>query len=169
MLCICCGQPHFVSSLRLRVSAVFSQSDRFLKIRTEARLSRMTNTLDLNRRALRNLSPAELFELALAEGDMLTSSGALAAASGACTGRCPKDKRIVDEPASTGDIGWGSVNIKLSPGSFALLREQAADYLAAQQRVYVVDGYAGWDPQHRLKVRVICAPGRITRCSCTTC
>ena len=49
--------------------------------------------------ALRNLSPAELYEFALAEGDLLTSTGALSAASGACTGRSPNDKRIVDEPA----------------------------------------------------------------------
>ena len=25
------------------------------------------------------------------------------------------------------------------------------------RRVYVVDGYAGWDPQSRLKIRIICA------------
>ncbi len=105
-----------------------------------------------------NLTPAELYEFALAEGDLLTSTGALVATSGACTGRCPKDKRIVDEPASSGDVWWGSVNIKLSPDSFAALRQQACEFLAAQPRVFVVDGYVGWDPRRRLKVRVL-APG----------
>ncbi len=107
--------------------------------------------------ALRNLSPAELYEYALAEGDLLTSTGALSAASGAFTGRCPKDKRIVDEPSSSGDVWWGNINIKLSSGSFLALRDQATDFLAAQARVFVVDGYAGWDPRRRLKVRVVCA------------
>ncbi len=108
-------------------------------------------------RALRNLSPAELYEFALAEGDVLTATGALAATSGAYTGRVPKDKRIVDEPSSAADVNWGEVNIKLSRGSFLALRDQATDFLAAQPRVFVIDGYAGWDSRRRLKVRVVCA------------
>ena len=36
-------------------------------------------------------------------------------------------------------------------------RERAIDYLNTRKRLYVVDGYAGWDPAHRIKVRVICS------------
>ena len=36
-------------------------------------------------------------------------------------------------------------------------RERAIDYLNTQDRVYVVDGYAGWLHKYRLKVRVVCS------------
>ncbi len=35
--------------------------------------------------------------------------------------------------------------------------ERAIDYLNTRERLFVVDGYAGWVPQYQLKVRVICA------------
>lgn len=105
----------------------------------------------------RNLSPAHLYEEALSARDgELTSLGAIASRSGGKTGRSPKDKRIVEEPATRGDIWWGPVNIKLSPRGFDAVHRRAVDFLAAQPRLYVVDGYAGWDPNYRLKIRVIC-------------
>ena len=36
-------------------------------------------------------------------------------------------------------------------------RERAIDYLNTRERLYVVDGFAGWDPKYQLKIRVICA------------
>ena len=36
-------------------------------------------------------------------------------------------------------------------------RERAIDYLNTRNRIYVVDGYAGWDERYRIKVRVVCA------------
>ena len=36
-------------------------------------------------------------------------------------------------------------------------RERAVDYLNTRNRIYVVDGYAGWDPKYRIRVRVVCA------------
>src|SRR4029434_7462789 len=33
---------------------------------------------------------------------------------------------------------------------------RAKDYLNTRKRLYVVDAFAGWDPQYRVKVRVIC-------------
>jgi phosphoenolpyruvate carboxykinase (ATP) len=41
--------------------------------------------------------------------------------------------------------------------SFKINRERACDYLASRDRVYVVDGYAGWDDENRIKIRVICS------------
>jgi phosphoenolpyruvate carboxykinase (ATP) len=108
---------------------------------------------------IHNVSPAVLYEEALRHerGSAIASSGALVALSGEKTGRSPADKRIVEEPESKGDIWWGPVNIKLDAQSFAINRERAVDYLNTRERLYVVDGFAGWDPQHRLKVRVVCA------------
>jgi phosphoenolpyruvate carboxykinase (ATP) len=110
-------------------------------------------------RVLRNASPAMLYEMGLRHehGTAITDSGSLVALSGKKTGRSPNDKRIVDEPGSTGDIWWGDVNIKLDDHTFQILRERAVDYLNTRPHLYCVDGFAGWDPAHRIKIRVICA------------
>jgi len=105
----------------------------------------------------RNLSPARLYEEALASGEAtLTSSGALAIRSGEKTGRSPKDKRVVARPESASDIWWGDVNVSLSADSFNATRGRAVAYLNQRPHLYVFDGFAGWDPQRRLKIRVIC-------------
>jgi len=90
------------------------------------------------------------------KGSYLTSTGALSVRSGAKTGRSPKDKRVVAEPGSEGNVWWGPVNIKMNEASFMINRERAIDYLNTRERIYVVDGYAGWDVAFRVRVRVIC-------------
>ncbi|MCH2583933.1 MAG: phosphoenolpyruvate carboxykinase (ATP) [Planctomycetes bacterium] len=105
-----------------------------------------------------NLRPARLYEIGTSlEGAQINSTGALAANSGAKTGRSPKDKRVVKNSASEGDVWWGSVNIALEESSFETNRAAAIEFLAAQPRLYVVDGFAGWDPKYRLKVRIVCS------------
>jgi phosphoenolpyruvate carboxykinase (ATP) len=107
---------------------------------------------------LRNAPPALLYEHAVArEGAAILSSGALATFSGTKTGRSPRDKRIVEDPASSGQVWWGSVNVPASDDSFVACRRQAIDFLDARPTVYIVDGYAGWDPAYKIKIRVICA------------
>ncbi|KYR00779.1 phosphoenolpyruvate carboxykinase [Tieghemostelium lacteum] len=105
-----------------------------------------------------NPSVAVLYEQALAHetGSAITSTGALVTRSGVKTGRSPKDKRIVQEPSSINDIWWGPVNIPLDDLSFMINRERAIDYLNTQEKLFVIDGYGGWDPKYRIKVRVIC-------------
>jgi phosphoenolpyruvate carboxykinase (ATP) len=107
----------------------------------------------------RNLPPAVLYEEALRyePGASLTNTGALVAYSGEKTGRSPKDKRVVKQPPSGDDIWWGPVNVPLEPQSFVINRERARDYLNTRSKLYCMDGFAGWDPVSRLKVRVICA------------
>ncbi len=109
-------------------------------------------------RVLRNPSPSRLYEDAiLYEQAAITSSGALATSSGKKTGRSPKDKRVVSHPQSENDIWWGSVNIKIDENTFLLNRERTVDYLNTRKLIYVIDGFAGWAPEHRIKVRVICS------------
>jgi phosphoenolpyruvate carboxykinase (ATP) len=107
----------------------------------------------------RNASPSELYELALRfeEGSAISSSGALCVLSGEKTGRSPKDKRIVRSSESDQDIWWGNVNIAFEDQIFMINRERAIDYLNTRPRLFVVDGYAGWDERYRIKVRVICS------------
>merc|ERR1719242_2929377 len=107
-----------------------------------------------------NASPGVLYEQALRheKGSRIVSSGALAVKSGKKTGRSPLDKRIVYENGfgeSAEDVWWGKVNIKLTRSSFLTNRERAVDYLNTQKRLYVVDGYGGWDKDYRVPVRVI--------------
>ncbi|CAG8464254.1 8749_t:CDS:2 [Paraglomus occultum] len=104
-------------------------------------------------------SVAQLYEDALKyeTGSAISSAGALITASGTKKGRSPKDKRIVDEPSSSKDVWWGPVNQKLPEHVFLINRERAIDYLNTRSRIYVFDGFAGWDPKYRIKVRVVCA------------
>jgi phosphoenolpyruvate carboxykinase (ATP) len=108
---------------------------------------------------LRNPSPARLYEEAIRHEFMaaIADTGALIAHSGEKTGRSPRDKRIVKHADSENDVWWGPVNFPLEERSFMVNRERAIDYLNTRRRLYCVDGFAGWDPEHRIKVRVVCA------------
>src|ERR1700756_3654922 len=122
-------------------------------------------TFDLTRygisvpQILRNLSPAVLYEEAIRfdHKTSISATGALVAYSGEKTGRSPRDKRVVKQVPSAEDIWWGPVNFPLEPLSFKINRERAIDYLQTRDRLYVVDGFAGWDPAVRLRIRVICS------------
>jgi len=107
----------------------------------------------------RNLPSSFLYEHAIRyEKDAcLAESGALVAYSGGKTGRSPKDKRVVKSPESEHDVWWGPVNMPLDHHSFEINRERAIDYLNTRQRLYCMDGFAGWDPKYRIKVRVVCS------------
>ncbi|KAJ3684452.1 hypothetical protein LUZ61_013616 [Rhynchospora tenuis] len=110
---------------------------------------------------LHNLSPAELYEQAIKyeKGSFVTSSGALATLSGAKTGRSPKDKRVVKDETTAQELWWGkgSPNIEMDEHTFTLNRERAVDYLNSLDKVFVNDQFLNWDPEHRIKVRIISA------------
>lgn len=111
-----------------------------------------------NTNIARNLSRAKLYHEALLydEGAAISHKGALMLRSGEKTGRSPKDKRVVRLNGQTEDVWWGRINIPLEPRNYEINRERAIDYFNAVQRLYVFDGFAGWDPRYRIKVRVIC-------------
>ncbi|MEO8496636.1 MAG: phosphoenolpyruvate carboxykinase (ATP) [Planctomycetota bacterium] len=107
----------------------------------------------------RNPAPSQLYEEAIRRdpGTSISNTGALIAYSGDKTGRSPKDKRVVRHPESEADVWWGAINIDIDASTFAINRERAIDYLNTRKRLYCIDGYAGWDPEYQIKVRVICA------------
>ncbi|KAH6788527.1 phosphoenolpyruvate carboxykinase 1 [Perilla frutescens var. frutescens] len=123
-------------------------------------------TLDISDSGLKfthilyNLSPAELYEQAIKyeKGSFITASGALATLSGAKTGRSPRDKRVVKDE-STEDLWWGkgSPNIEMDEHTFLVNRERAVDYLCSLEKVFVNDQFLNWDPEHRIKVRIVSA------------
>jgi phosphoenolpyruvate carboxykinase (ATP) len=106
-----------------------------------------------------NLPPSSLYEHAIRyEKDAsIAENGALVAYSGVKTGRSPKDKRVVQHPESEADVWWGPVNIPCDARTFAINRQRAIDYLNTRERLYCFDGFAGWHPIYRIKVRVICS------------
>ena len=106
-----------------------------------------------------NLAPSHLYEHAIRheKAASIAENGALVAYSGAKTGRSPKDKRVVKHPDSEQNIWWGNVNIPCDARTFAINRQRALDYLNTRDRLYCFDGFAGWDPKYRIKVRVICS------------
>ena len=108
---------------------------------------------------VRNAMPAPLYQEAMAheKGAAIADSGALMVRSGEKTGRSPGDKRIVEHHDSKDDIWWGSVNVAVDEHTFEINRERAIDYLNTRERLYVVDGFGGWDPNERIKIRIICS------------
>ncbi|CAN1159466.1 Phosphoenolpyruvate carboxykinase (ATP) 1 [Linum perenne] len=110
---------------------------------------------------LYNLSPAELYEQAIKyeKGSFITARGALATLSGAKTGRSPRDKRVVRDDTTEDDLWWGkgSPNIEMDEHTFLVNRERAVDYLNSLDKVFVNDQFLNWDPEHRIKVRIVSA------------
>src|SRR5437016_7615563 len=106
-----------------------------------------------------NLQPSALYEHAIRfEKDAsIAENGALVAYSGVKTGRSPKDKRVVEHAASKNDVWWGPVNIPCDERTFQINRQRALDYLNTREQLYCFDGFAGWDPKYRIKVRVLCS------------
>ncbi len=111
------------------------------------------------RHVRRNPSAAALYEDAIRydAGARISHAGALVAYSGDKTGRSPKDKRVVRHPESENEVWWGPVNFPMEPEDYREHREHARQCLNSCERLYCVDGFAGWDPAYRVKVRVICA------------
>ncbi|MED6107985.1 Protein kinase C-like 1 [Stylosanthes scabra] len=110
---------------------------------------------------LYNLSPAELYEQAIKyeKGSFITSTGALATLSGAKTGRSPRDKRVVKDTLTENELWWGkgSPNIEMDEHSFMVNRERAVDYLNSLDKVFVNDQFLNWDPENKIKVRIVSA------------
>ncbi len=107
----------------------------------------------------RNPTPAELYEDAIRHepDSRIAANGALVAYSGEKAGRSPMDKHLVRRAGSEEDIWWGPVNFPIEPELFRLNRERARDHLNLADHVFCIDGFAGWDPEYRIRVRVLCS------------
>jgi len=117
-----------------------------------------------NKNIYRNLSVAELYEFGISKTEpadpdtrmtLISNTGAMCAYSGIRTGRSPKDKRVVLDKNTEKEIWWGEVNVPMPPESYKLIEELSIDYLNNRPRIYITDGYLGWDPRYRLKCRIL--------------
>jgi len=111
--------------------------------------------LQNNDNTLWNLTPPELYEEAIKNGEaILTDDYALRVLTGKYTGRSPHDKFIVDQPSVHDNIDWGDINQPISEDVFDNLFKKATDYLS-DKKLYVKDCYAGADKKYQLNVRVV--------------
>ncbi len=103
-----------------------------------------------------NLSTPSLIETAILRDEgTLAVNGALNVDTGDRTGRSPKDKFLEDTPDIHEAIDWGKVNQPITPDVFTALEQLAIKHLSSQRELFRFDGYAGADPDYRLKVSVI--------------
>ena len=102
-----------------------------------------------------NLAAAALITHALRRGEgRLSAEGALIVKTGVHTGRSVQDKFSVDDPSITDDVWWRPGNRKLDPAHFAILRGRVQSYLQGRE-LFTQDLYAGADPEHRVRVRLV--------------
>ncbi len=99
-------------------------------------------------------APALVAEALRRDEGRLSADGALMVETGIHTGRSVQDKFVADEPSVTADIWWGKVNQRLPPDRFNALKNRVRAYLQGQE-LFTQDLYAGADPDHRIKVRLV--------------
>src|SRR3546814_6658922 len=87
-------------------------------------------------------SVASLYEESLKRNEgQLAEGGALVVLTGKHTGRSPKDKFIVREAATEGDIWWGDVNVAIDEARFQRLyrsEEHTSEFQSLMRISYAV-------------------------------
>jgi len=102
-----------------------------------------------------NYGTEALYEAAVQRGEgVIARGGPLLCTTGQHTGRSPRDKFFVEDDTTRETIDWGSVNQRMTPASFAVLRHRILGYMQGRE-LFVQDLYAGADPTYRLQVRVV--------------
>jgi phosphoenolpyruvate carboxykinase (ATP) len=102
-----------------------------------------------------NLGTPRLYEEALRRGEgTIAEGGALVCRTGQHTGRSPNDKFVVRDGVAASQVAWGKVNQPLEPAQFDLLVQDVYAALDGRE-MFVLDAYAGADPEYRLPIRVI--------------
>ncbi len=106
-------------------------------------------------RAFFNLKPALLIEEIIRrnEGE-LSDKGEVYIFTGKQTGRSPKAKYIVENIATKGKPIWWETNNRLSPVTFAHLKQRFLAYLVDRD-VFVQDAFVSADPAYQYSLRVI--------------
>jgi len=102
------------------------------------------------------LSPEELVEDCLQRGEgALSDTGALVIRTGEFTGRCPKDRFVVKEDATAGNIHWNDFNQPLEPRYFDIILRKMIEYLNTLPEIWIRDCYACAERGLRMNIRVI--------------
>jgi phosphoenolpyruvate carboxykinase (ATP) len=103
----------------------------------------------------KNLSQSKIIEQAILRGEgELGPNGSLMVKTGKYTGRCPRDRFLVENENSKDDIAWGKINQKISKENFNKILSLVLDY-AKDHDFYLRDCYCGADAKYRINVRFI--------------
>ena len=102
------------------------------------------------------LTPNELIAdtLRLGEG-LLSDTGALVIRTGEFTGRCPKDKFLVNDEITADTVSWNEFNIPLDEKYFDIIFQRITTYINNRPEIWIRDAYACADDRFRLNIRVI--------------
>jgi phosphoenolpyruvate carboxykinase (ATP) len=102
------------------------------------------------------LGAAGLTEHALRRGEgRLSADGAFMAVTGIHTGRSVQDKFVVDDPAVHAEVWWGRINQPMAPVRYHGLAAKVRHWLGERPVLFTQDLYAGADPAHRIRVRLV--------------
>jgi phosphoenolpyruvate carboxykinase (ATP) len=92
------------------------------------------------------------------ERGTITNLGAVSVDTGVFTGRSPKDKYIVYDNVSKDTVWWSTIgkndNRPITPEVWSHLKSLVTEQLSGK-KLYVVDAFAGANPESRLSVRFI--------------
>jgi phosphoenolpyruvate carboxykinase (ATP) len=99
-------------------------------------------------------APALVAEALRRNEGRLSVDGAFMVETGVHTGRSVQDKFVVDEPSVSADIWWGKVNQRMEVERFNTIMHRVQAYLQGQE-LFTQDLYAGADPAHRVRVRLV--------------
>ncbi len=103
-----------------------------------------------------NLTAPGLVEHALRRGEgRLSADGAFMAVTGVHSGRSVQDKFVVDDPEVHDKVWWGKINQPMAPEKFRGLATKVRGWLGERPVLFTQDLYAGADPAHRIKVRLV--------------
>lgn len=117
-------------------------------------MTKEETNLDLTK-ASRNLKTAQLYELAIKNGEaQLSDKGALVSYTGKKTGRSANDKFIVKDDETADKVNWGNINKPISEEAFFRIREQVLAYLSSKE-LQVQDTIAGADPKNCVYVQIV--------------
>lgn len=101
------------------------------------------------------LSPAELIELAVKNGEgQLSHTGALTIETGKFTGRSPKDRFIVKDAITCEQVNWNAVNQAFDVAHFDIIWKQVSQFLS-ERTVYLRDVHVVSASQYSKKVTLV--------------
>ena len=101
------------------------------------------------------LSSNELHSKTLEKSQGIESSlGAIAINTGEFTGRSPKDRFIVKDAITAGEVWWSDINLPFDSDKFDALYTKVTTYLS-EKEVFVRDSYACADSEYKLNIRVV--------------